>query len=320
MKAFYSDTFVLPLPEHHRFPMAKYRLLRERLVGEGILRAEDLSVPDAIEWDALRLVHDPAYVEQVRSGTLPADAQRRIGFPWSPAMVERSRRSVGATLAAAREALASKAALGTAARGATVAANLAGGTHHAFRDRGEGYCVFNDVAVAATVLLREGAIARAAVVDCDVHQGNGTAAIFRDEPAVFTFSMHGARNFPFRKEAGDLDVTFEDGAGDDEYLAALAAHLPRVLDGHRPDLVFYLAGADPYEGDRLGRLEMTIAGLQARDRLVFDACRSRCLPVAVAMSGGYAPDVDAIVSIHVNTIAEALRQERAGATAHVAVQ
>jgi len=309
MKAFYSDTFVLPLPEHHRFPMAKYRLLRERLVSEGILREEDLSVPGAIEWDALRLVHDPAYVEQIASGTLPADAQRRIGFPWSPTMVERSRRSVGATLAAAREALTAK-----------VAANLAGGTHHAFRDRGEGYCVFNDVAVAAAVLLREGAIARAAVVDCDVHQGNGTAAIFRDEPAVFTFSMHGARNFPFRKEVGDLDVTFEDGAGDEEYLAALAAHLPRVLDAHRPDLVFYLAGADPYEGDRLGRLKLTIAGLQARDRLVFDACRTRRLPVAVAMSGGYAPQVDAIVSIHVNTIAEAVRMERAGATAHAAVQ
>jgi acetoin utilization deacetylase AcuC-like enzyme len=309
MKAFYSDTFVLPLPEHHRFPMAKYRLLRERLVSEGILREEDLSVPDAIGWDALRLVHDPAYVEQIASGTLPADAQRRIGFPWSPTMVERSRRSVGATLAAAREALTAK-----------VAANLAGGTHHAFRDRGEGYCVFNDVAVAAAVLLREGAIARAAVVDCDVHQGNGTAAIFRDEPAVFTFSMHGARNFPFRKEVSDLDVTFEDGVGDEEYLAALAAHLPRVLDAHRPDLVFYLAGADPYEGDRLGRLKLTIAGLQARDRLVFDACRTRRLPVAVAMSGGYAPQVDAIVSIHVNTIAEAVRMERAGATAHAAVQ
>jgi len=309
MKAFYSDTFVLPLPEHHRFPMAKYRLLRERLVSEGILREEDLSVPDAIGWDALRLVHDPAYVEQIASGTLPADAQRRIGFPWSPTMVERSRRSVGATLAAAREALTAK-----------VAANLAGGTHHAFRDRGEGYCVFNDVAVAAAVLLHEGAIARAAVVDCDVHQGNGTAAIFRDEPAVFTFSMHGARNFPFRKEVGDLDVTFEDGAGDEEYLAALAAHLPRVLDAHRPDLVFYLAGADPYEGDRLGRLKLTVAGLQARDRLVFDACRTRRLPVAVAMSGGYAPQVDAIVSIHVNTIAEAVRMERAGATAHAAVQ
>src|SRR5215218_3293385 len=304
MKAFYSDTFVLPLPEQHRFPMAKYRLLRQRIVSAGILRGEDLAVPDAISWDQLRLVHDAAYVERVAAGTLPADAQRRIGFPWSAMMVERARRSVGATLAAARVALGGGCAPGTGARSPQVAANLAGGTHHAFRDRGEGYCVFNDVAVAATVLLREGAIARAAVVDCDVHQGNGTAAIFRDEPAVFTFSMHGAHNFPFRKEVSDLDVTFEDGAGDDQYLAALAEHLPLVLDRHRPDLVFYLAGADPYEGDRLGRLKLTVDGLRARDRMVFDACRGRALPVAVAMSGGYAPDVEAIVSIHTNTIAE----------------
>ena len=192
------------------------------------------------------------------------------------------------------------------------AANLAGGTHHAFRDRGEAYCVFNDVAVSAASLLRDGLITRAAVVDCDVHQGNGTAAIFRDDPAVFTFSLHGAKNFPFRKEVSDLDVTFEDGAGDDEYLAALRAHLPGVLDAHVPDLVFYLAGADPYEGDRLGRLKLTIDGLRRRDRLVFDACRDRDLPVVVAMSGGYAPDIDAIVTIHANTIREAV-----GAPSHV---
>jgi len=305
VKAFYSDTFVLPLPEHHRFPMAKYRLLRERLVGEGIVSAQDMHVPEPIGWDELRLVHDAAYVDGVATGTLPAEAQRRIGFPWSEMMVERSRRSVGATLAAAREVTGARAfqPSGTTER---IAANLAGGTHHAFRDRGEGYCVFNDVAVAAAVLLRDGAITRAAVVDCDVHQGNGTAAIFRDEPAVFTFSLHGARNFPFRKETSDLDVTFEDGAGDDEYLAALGEHLPVVLDTHRPDVVFYLAGADPYEGDRLGRLRLTIDGLRTRDRQVFDACRDRGLPVAVVMSGGYAQDVDAIVTIHTNTIREAV--------------
>jgi acetoin utilization deacetylase AcuC-like enzyme len=318
MKAFYSDTFVLPLPGYHRFPMAKYRLLRERIVEERILDAADLHVPDPIPWADLRLVHDAAYVDAVAAGTLPADAQRRIGFPWSAMMVERSRRSVGATLAAARDVIANtrRATLSESPHGRPekaalhVAANLAGGTHHAFRDRGEGYCVFNDVAVAATVLLREGVVTRAAVVDCDVHQGNGTAAIFRHEPAVFTFSLHGAHNFPFRKEVSDLDVTFEDGAGDDEYLATLAAHLPGVLDGHRPDLVFYLAGADPYEGDRLGRLKLTIEGLRARDRLVFDACRARDLPVVVAMSGGYAPDVDAIVTIHANTIREAVHSCR----------
>lgn len=277
--------------------MAKYSRLRERLLADHILSSDDPRVPDPIRWDELLLVHDPAYVESVATGTISRDMQRRIGFPWSPEMVERSRRSVGATLAAARAAIA----------GDRAAANLAGGTHHAFADRGEGYCVFNDVAVTARVLLSAGSIERAAVVDCDVHQGNGTAAIFRDESAVFTFSLHAAGNFPSRKETSDLDVTFEDGAGDDEYLAALAAHLPRALDGHRPDIVFYLAGADPYEGDRLGRLRLTIEGLRQRDRLVFDACRERRLPVAVAMSGGYAPDVEAIATIHVNTIREAVQ-------------
>jgi len=300
VRAFYSDTFVLPLPDHHRFPMTKYLLLREHLVDEGILSTEDLALPDAISWDDLRLVHDAAYIDAVAGGTLSADMQRRIGFPWSPMMVERSRRSAGATLAAAREAMA----------GGAVAANLAGGTHHAFRDRGEGYCVFNDIAVAAAVLLRDRAIAKAVVVDLDVHQGNGTAAIFRDEPAVFTLSMHGEKNFPFRKEVSDLDVVFADGAGDDEYLAAVEAHVPRALDEQRPDIVFYLAGADPYEGDRLGRLKLTIDGLRERDRRVFAACRERQVPAVVAMGGGYCPDVDAIVTIHSNTIKEAIHSCR----------
>ena len=318
MQAFYSDTFVLPLPETHRFPMAKYRLLRERLTREGVLSSEDLRVPAAASWEDLRLVHTPTYLEQVATGALPPDAQRRIGFPWSLEMVERSRRSVGATLAAARAVIRScdpterqpemngaETARADDRICDRVAANLAGGTHHAFADRGEGYCVFNDVAVAARVLQRDGAIARAAVIDCDVHQGNGTAAIFRDDPSVFTFSMHGAHNFPFRKETSDLDVTFADGVTDAEYLAALSGQLPCVLDSHRPDLVFYLAGADPYEGDRLGRLKLTIDGLRTRDRIVFEHCRARRLPVVIAMSGGYAADIDAIVTIHFNTIRQA---------------
>src|SRR5262245_45640175 len=216
--------------------MAKYRLVRERIVADRILSAEDLHVPEPIAWSDLLLVHDASYVEAVANGTLPPEMQRRIGFPWSPQMVERSRRSVGATLAAARTALADAGVLNGARRlqpsvrarrlQPGVSANLAGGTHHAFRDRGEGFCVFNDVAVAATALLRDGSVSRVAVIDCDVHQGNGTASIFRNEPRVFTLSFHGARNFPFRKEVGDLDVTFEDGARDDEYLAALAAHVP----------------------------------------------------------------------------------------------
>lgn len=301
MKAFYSDTFVLPLPEGHRFPMLKYQRLRERIVEEGVIAESDLHVPDAASWDDLLLAHDAAYVTAVANGTLAPEIQRRIGFPWSLEMVERSRRSVGATVAAAHDAL----------NGSGVSVNLAGGTHHAFRDRGEGYCVFNDVAVAALALLRDGRIRRSAVVDCDVHQGNGTAAIFHDDPRVFTLSLHGAHNFPFHKETSDRDVIFEDHAGDAEYLSALEQHVPQVLNDVAPDIVFYLAGADPYEGDRLGRLGLSIEGLRQRDRMVFDACRVRRLPVAVSMSGGYATDIDAIVTIHVNTIREASRSAAA---------
>jgi acetoin utilization deacetylase AcuC-like enzyme len=296
LKAFYSDHFVLPLPEGHKFPMAKYSGLRERILAEGIVQPDDLHEAPAAAWEDLRLVHDPAYVDAVANGTLPREMQRRIGFPWSPQMVERSRRSVGATIAATRVAL-----------DEGVAANLAGGTHHSFADRGEGFCVFNDVAVAARVLQRDGDGRRIAIVDLDVHQGNGTAAIFAGDDSVFTFSMHGEKNFPFRKEVSDLDVALADGTGDDEYLGLLRRHLDDVLNRHQPDFVFYLAGADPYEGDRLGRLTMTIAGLRERDELVFAECRARGLPVAVTMSGGYASDVDDIIAIHANTIRVANR-------------
>jgi acetoin utilization deacetylase AcuC-like enzyme len=294
VKAFFCDHFVLPLPDGHKFPMAKYARLRARIVAEGIVDARDLHEAMPAAWDDLALVHTREYLRQVETGTIPRETQRRIGFPWSPAMVERARRSVGATIQAARAALADG-----------VAANLAGGTHHAFCDRGEGFCVFNDVAVASRVLLRDRLVTRVAVIDCDVHQGNGTAVIFADDPAVFTFSMHGAQNFPFRKEASDLDVTLEDGAGDADYLPLLARHLPRVLDAHRPDIVFYVSGADPYEGDRLGRLKLTIDGLRRRDSVVLGECRARRIPVVVTMAGGYATDVDAIVTIHANTIREA---------------
>ena len=291
MRAFYSDHFVLPLREGHRFPMAKYSGLRARLLADGILTAGDLQEAPAASVDELTLVHDAAYVDAVINGRVAPDMQRRIGFPWSPQMVERSRRSVGATVASAHAAL-----------DEGVAANLAGGTHHAFADRGEGYCVFNDVAVATRVLQHHGHARRIAIVDLDVHQGNGTAAIFAGDDSVFTFSMHGEKNFPFKKETSDLDVALPDGTGDAGYLEALDTHLPRVLNGQRPDFVFYLAGADPYEGDRLGRLKLTIDGLRRRDEIVFEACRAAGLPVAVTMSGGYAPDVDAIVTIHANTI------------------
>jgi acetoin utilization deacetylase AcuC-like enzyme len=296
MRAFYSDHFVLPLPDGHKFPMAKYSRLRERILAEGIITTDQLHEAPAADWDDLRLVHDPAYVNAVANGTVAADVQRRIGFPWSPQMVERARRSVGATIAAALAAL-----------DEGIAANLAGGTHHAFADRGEGFCVFNDVAVASRVLQRDQHARRIAIVDLDVHQGNGTAAIFAGDPSVFTFSMHGAQNFPFRKEVSDLDVALADGMADAEYLALLQAHLPGVLNTHQPDFVFYLAGADPYEGDRLGRLKLTIDGLRRRDEIVMDACRRAGLPLAISMSGGYAPDIDAIVTIHANTIRSAVR-------------
>ena len=291
MRAFYSDHFVLPLPEGHKFPMAKYSRLRERIIAEGIVSAEDLHEAPAAEWSDLELVHDPAYVDAVRTGTVAQDIQRRIGFPWSPGMVERSRRSVGATIAAAGVALEDG-----------VAANLAGGTHHSFADRGEGFCVFNDVAVAARVLQRADHARRIAIVDLDVHQGNGTAAIFAGDDTVFTFSMHGDKNFPFKKEVSDLDVALADGTSDDQYLTLLRTHLHEVLNRHQPDFVFYLAGADPYEGDRLGRLKMTIDGLRERDEIVLGTCSTAGLPVAVSMSGGYATDIDAIVTIHTNTI------------------
>ncbi|MBA3271798.1 MAG: histone deacetylase [Acidobacteria bacterium] len=291
MQCFYSDTFVLPLPEGHRFPMAKYSRLREKVLADGVVSADEVREAPQASWDDLRLVHTLEYTTAVADGRLSREAQRRIGFPWSLQMVERSRRSVGATIAAASVAIEEG-----------CAANLAGGTHHAFADRGEGYCVFNDVAVGARVLQRDHRIGRVAVIDCDVHQGNGTAAIFAGDASVFTLSLHGARNYPFKKEKSDLDVEFDDGTGDEPYLTHLAHSVDEVLARQDPEVVFYLAGADPYEGDRLGRLKLTIAGLQQRDQIVLARCRAAGVPVVVTMSGGYAHDVNAIVAIHVNTI------------------
>ena len=295
MRCFYSDTFVLPLPEGHRFPMAKYAGLRAALLEQGIVEAHDLDEAPQAAWEDLALVHTPDYLAAMAEGTLASEAVRRIGFPWSPQMLERARRSVGATVAASRVAMAEG-----------CAANLAGGTHHSFADRGEGYCVFNDVAVATRVLQRDGVVKRVVVIDCDVHQGNGTAAIFAGDPDVFTFSMHGARNYPFKKEVSDLDVELDDHTGDEPYLEQLAHALDVVFDRQQPDAAFYLAGADPYEGDRLGRLKLTIDGLRQRDELVLSRCRNLGVPVVITMSGGYANDVNAIVTIHANTIRTAV--------------
>jgi acetoin utilization deacetylase AcuC-like enzyme len=293
---FYSDVFVLPLPSHHRFPMGKYARLRERLLASGDFALDDFGVPPGVTDGEIARVHCRAYLAKVASGALSAAEQKAIGFPWSERMVERSRRSSGATLAAAREAL---------TRG--WGANLAGGTHHAFRDRGEGFCVFNDAAIAARALQAEAGLTRIAVIDCDVHQGNGTASIFTGDESVFTFSIHGARNFPFTKEASDLDVELADGTGDDEYLWHLERALDETLERSRPQLAIYLAGADPYEGDRLGRLRLTKRGLARRDEMVLGTLAARAIPVAITMAGGYALDIEDSVDIHANTIRTARR-------------
>ena len=285
-----SARYTFPLPPGHRFPVEKYALLRERVVADWIVAPERVRDPDAATDEMLRLVHTSEYVDRFAGGLLSPGEMRRIGFPWSPQLVERSRRAVGGTVAAARHALVHGTAM-----------NLAGGTHHAFADHGEGFCVFNDVAIAIRALRAEGLIRRAAVIDLDVHQGNGTHAVFAGDDTVFTFSMHGGRNYPFEKVAGTLDVELDDGTGDAEYLRLLVALLPRVLHSAAPDLVLYLAGADPHEGDRLGRMKMTFSGLERRDAIVMEGCREVGLPVAVVIAGGYGRRIEDTVAVHAAT-------------------
>jgi len=286
-----SARYTFPLPAGHRFPIAKYERLRERVIRERLVAADDLHEPARVPVADLCLVHTDDYVMRLTEGRLAPSELRRLGFPWSPALVERSYRAVGGTCEAARAAL---------NRG--IAMNLAGGTHHAFADRGEGFCVFNDVAVAIRTLQRDRCVRRATVVDLDVHQGNGTHAIFAGDPSVFTFSMHGGRNYPFAKVPGSLDVELEDGTSDEPYLERLAAALPGVLAASAPDLVVYLAGADPLAGDRLGRLELSHDGLARRDAMVIAACREVGIPIAVTIAGGYGRDIEETVQAHVNTV------------------
>ena len=276
--------------------MSKYRRLRDRLVASAQHFDDVFLEPPAASERELKLAHTPEYVDRVLAGKLTENEIKRIGFPWSQAMVERSRRSSGATLAAARAALAE-----------AVAVNLAGGTHHAMRSCGEGYCVFNDAAVTIRTLLDEGTIGRACVIDCDVHQGNGTAEILGNDPNVFTFSIHCAKNFPSRKHPSHLDVNLDDGTQDIQYLSALEQALAQVFNAGPYDLAIYLAGADPFVGDRLGKLALTKEGLRMRDRLVLESLKDRNIPVAVAMAGGYAPDVEDIVDIHAMTVFECSR-------------
>lgn len=296
MHAYYADHFILPLPAGHRFPMAKYGRLRERLTAElpGVRLGQALPASDG----ELALVHTPSYINAVATGTLSPAAQREIGFPWSPAMAERARRSVGATIQACRDVVS----------GQGLAANLAGGTHHAYADKGSGFCVFNDVAVAARLMQAEHArrhrasgLLRVAIIDLDVHQGNGTARIFAHDPSVFTLSLHGAKNFPFRKEPSDLDVELPDGCGDVAYLEALERALEELEQRFEPGLLIYLAGADPHEGDRLGRLKLSFDGLEARDRRVLHWAWERRLPLAFVMAGGYGKDMEATIQVQMNT-------------------
>lgn len=290
LHAWSSAHYSIALPEGHRFPIAKYQLLRDAVLADGVVSAESIHDPDRIALDDAGRVHDADYLRRLLTGTMPAAEQRTLGFPWSASLVERSFRAAGGTLEAADHALRHGLAM-----------NLAGGTHHAFATHGEGFCVLNDVAIAVRALRAQGRLLRAAVIDLDVHQGNGTHAIFAGDETTFTFSMHGRRNYPFRKVAGRLDVELEDGTGDTEYLERLAGALPAALATARPDAVFYLAGADPHEGDTLGRLRLTFDGLMRRDALVLEACRSIGVPVAIVIAGGYGAVIEDTVRVHRNT-------------------
>jgi acetoin utilization deacetylase AcuC-like enzyme len=291
MKIFYSDQFSFPLPPKHRFPLRKYALLRQAVVAAGLVPPEDLTVPEAATDEQILRAHDADYLKRVKNGQLTPKEIRRIGLPWSPEFVERARRSVGGTIGACRTALRDG-----------IAVNLAGGTHHAFRDHGQGFCVFNDVVIAARTMQAERRVRRVVVIDCDVHQGNGTAAIAADDPTIFTFSIHSEQNFPLYKERSDLDIGLDDETGDAAYLEALDAGVRRALELADADLGFYVAGADPYEEDLLGRLALSKAGLAERDRLVFELCRRAGIPVAAVMAGGYGRRMEDTVEIHFQTV------------------
>jgi acetoin utilization deacetylase AcuC-like enzyme len=308
-RLFYCDHHAIPLPAGHKFPAEKYRLLREALACDGVFELEpaEFARPELIE-----LAHDPAYVTGFLNGSLDPAIMRRIGFPWSHELTRRTLASLGGTLAASEDAL--RTGFG---------GNLAGGTHHAFRSEGAGFCVFNDIAVAILASRCTHGVQRAAVVDLDVHQGDGTAAIFRDDPDVLTLSIHGRNNFPFRKQRSRIDIDLADGAGDAEYLAALESVLPRVFE-FAPEIVFYQAGVDGLAGDRLGHLALSLDGLERRDHMVLRMCRSRGLPVVITLGGGYAEPIAHTVEAHANTFRAAaeilLNQEYSAQTSTEAIE
>jgi acetoin utilization deacetylase AcuC-like enzyme len=288
-----------PLPPGHKFPLSKYALLAERVVADGLVAPAELHEPGPVAWDDLAAVHDTGLLARIRTGAMTMREQRGLGLPWSPELVERGRRSVAGTIAAARHAL-----------DHGVGLNLGGGTHHAGRDFARGYCLFNDVAVALAKLRGAGLADRAIVIDCDVHQGDGTAQIFAADPRTFTLSLHGARNYPFTRVPSDLDVDIASGTGDERYLPALSEALDFALPRARADMAFYLAGADPWAGDRLGRLSLSKAGLRVRDALVLDRLGALGTPVCVVLAGGYAPDIRDTVAINAATAAEVERRVR----------
>jgi len=290
MHVFYTPRYYAEIGAGHVFPIRKFELVRDKLLAEGTLRPDEIFEPDPAKVEDVLLVHTEDYVSRLCNGTLTTKEIRRLGLPWSESLVRRSFYAVGGTLAATHAALAEG-----------YSSNLAGGTHHSFPDRGEGFCVLNDVAIAVRAMRTRKLIRRAAIVDCDVHQGNGTATIFTGDADTFTFSVHGANNYPLFKAQSSLDVELPDGTSDDEYLECLAHHLPTVF-AHRPDIVFYLAGADPYAGDKLGRLALSIDGLRARDEFMLRECYEREVPVVTVMSGGYGKDINDTIEIHCNTI------------------
>jgi acetoin utilization deacetylase AcuC-like enzyme len=300
MKCSYHPAYQVALPIGHPFPTSKYPLLKDQLVAEGILAPIDIVEPEPLDLETLELVHTREYLAKLESSGLSAAEQRRLGLPWSDALWQRSRLAAAGTLLAARMALDDG-----------VAGNLAGGTHHAFADHGEGFCVLNDVAIAIAKLRAEGVIRRAAIIDLDVHQGNGTAAIFEGVGEVFTFSMHGERNYPLAKRCSSLDVPLKDGVADDEYLDTLQRHLPTVIDASGADLVFYLAGVDVAAGDRYGKLALTEEGIRLRDLAVIRGVRSRGLPLAIVLAGGYAATRARTAELHAHAFREAVAYERA---------
>jgi acetoin utilization deacetylase AcuC-like enzyme len=304
MRAVYHPSYQIALPHGHPFPMSKYSLLKDQLLSEGTLRDGDILRPEPLDTATLERVHTPEYLAKLAASALSAAEQRRLGLPWSEELWQRSRLASAGTLLAAREAL-----------NGGIAGNLAGGTHHAFADHGEGFCVLNDVAIAIRQLQAERAIRRAAVIDLDVHQGNGTAAIFEADDDVFTFSMHGERNYPLAKMRSKRDVPLHDGAGDAEYLEALRGHLPAVLDTAKADVVFYLAGVDVAAGDRYGKLTLTEEGIRQRERAVIEAVRGRCLPLVIVLAGGYAPTRARTAELHAHVFREAVAYERGAAEA-----